>query len=78
MLPYGCETWTVQKRQESRLQAMEMKFFRRVEGLVKLDRVRNVDIRQRLKQEAVVKVVKMMQRARKVKVEGMEGGRLVK
>ena len=31
MLLYGCETWTVQKRQGSKLQAMEMRFLRRVE-----------------------------------------------
>ena len=43
-----------------------------------LDRVKNVDIRQRLKQEAVVEVVKMKQRACKEKVDGMEGERLVK
>ena len=77
-LLYGCETWTVQKRQESRLQATEMRFLRRVEGLTKLDRVRNVDIRQRLQQKAAVEAVKTKQRAWKVKVDGMDEGRLVK
>ena len=66
-LLYGCDTWTVQKRKESRLQVTEMRFLRRVGGLTKLDRVRNVDIRQRLKQEAVMEVVRMKQRAWKVK-----------
>ena len=49
-----------------------------MEGLTKLHRVRNVDIRQRLKQEAVMEVVRMKQRAWKGKIDGMEGGRLVK
>ena len=39
----------------------EMRFLRRLEGLKKLDRVRNVDIRQRLRQEAVVEVARMKQ-----------------
>ena len=51
---------------------------RKAEGLTKLDRVRNVDIRQRLKQEAVMEVVRMKQRAWKVTVDGMDGRRLVK
>ena len=44
-LLYGCEIWTVHKRQESR--------FLRAEGLTKLDRVRNVDIRQGFKVESI-------------------------
>ena len=55
-LLYGCKTWTILKRHESRLQVTEMRFLRRVEGVTKLDRVSNEDIRQRLKQEAVVEV----------------------
>ena len=43
-LLYGCETWTVQKRHESRLQACEMHYLRRVEGLTKMDQVRNEEI----------------------------------
>ena len=40
-LIYGCETWTMQRRHESNLQASEMMFLRRVEGVSRLDRVRN-------------------------------------
>ena len=35
-LLYGCESWTVQKRQERRLQATEMRFLKIVEELTKL------------------------------------------
>ena len=49
-LLYGSEIWKVQKWHASRLQATEMRYLRRVEGVTKLDRVRNVDIRERLKQ----------------------------
>lgn len=58
-LLYGCESWTVQKQEESRVQAMEMRFLRRMERLTKLDRVRNVDIRQGLQQAAVMDIVTM-------------------
>ena len=46
--------------------------------MTKLDRVRNEDIRQRLKQEAVVEVVQKRQSAWKEKVDGMERERLVR
>ena len=77
-LLYGCETWTIQKRHVSRLQAAEMRYLRRVEGVTKLDEVRNVDIRQRLNQEAVVEVARKKQRAWKEKLDGMEGERFVR
>ena len=78
-LLYGCETWTIQKRHVSRLQATEMRYLMRVEGVTKLDKVRNEDIRQRLKQEAVVEVVRKKRRAWKEKLlDGMKGERLVR
>ena len=51
-LLYGCETWTVQKRHESKIQAFEMMCLRRV-GVTRMDRVRNVELRKALGQEAV-------------------------
>ena len=57
-LLYSCETWTVQKRHESRLQACEMMCFRRIEGVSRLDRMRNEDIRQSLGQVAMVDIMK--------------------
>ena len=45
-------------------------------GSDKVDRVKNEDIRQRLKQEAVVEAHKK-QRVWKENVDGMEGARLV-
>jgi hypothetical protein len=32
LLLYGAETWTCTKREESKLQAVEMKFLRRIVG----------------------------------------------
>ena len=79
-LLYGCETWTVQKRHESRLQACEMMCLRRIEGVSRIDRVRNEDIRESLGQVAVVDMMKdrVEQMRWKEKLEGMDDSRLVK
>ena len=77
-LTYGCETWTMQKRHESKIQACEMMFLRRVEGVTRMDRVRNEAVRRSPGQEAVLDIVKEKQRRWKVKVEEMDGDRLVK
>ena len=45
-LLYGCETWTIQKRHESKLQALEMMCLRRVGGVTRMDRIRNVEMRK--------------------------------
>ena len=43
---YGCETWTIQYRHESKLQAFEIMCLRRVEGVTRMDRVRNVEVEE--------------------------------
>ena len=48
-LMYGCETWCLSKQQQSRVQATQMNVLRRIEGVSRLDRVRNVDIREKLR-----------------------------
>ena len=58
-------------------ETMENRFLRGVERLTKLDIVSNVDIRQRLKQEAVMGIVRMKQRVWKVNVDGMDWGKTV-
>ena len=59
------------KRHESKLQASEWMFLRRVEGVTRLDRVRNKDVKRSLGQEAVVDMVKEKPRIWKVKMEEM-------
>ena len=56
-LLYGSETWTLQKRHRRKIQAMEMKYLRKIEGVTRLDRVPDEDIRRRLGVEAVLAVV---------------------
>ena len=47
-LLYGSETWTPQKRHRSKIKAMKMRYLRKIEGVTRLDRVSNEDIRRRL------------------------------
>ena len=41
----GCESWTLQRRHESKLQAFEMVCLRRVERVTRMHRIRNVEVR---------------------------------
>ena len=66
---YGSETWTMMKRHDSRLGATEMAYLRRVEGVTRIDQVRNADVREAVGQEEVMEKVKRKQRAWKEKLE---------
>ena len=58
-LMYGSESWTLDNRDKSRLQATEMKFLRRSIGKSKRDKIRNTRIREAVKVESLeVKVEK--------------------
>ena len=70
-LTYGCEAWTLQARHKGQIEAAQMRALRRIEGVSRMDRVRNVDIKGRLKQEGVLDMVKKRQQNWKQKVEKM-------
>jgi hypothetical protein len=50
-LTYSCESWILLDTHRSKIQALEMGFFRRVEKLTKRDRIRNQVIREQLQVE---------------------------
>ena len=75
-LLYGSETWTLQKRHRSKIQAM--RYLRKVEGVTRLDRVSNEDIRRRLGVEAVLAVADRKKKEWRERIEGMAQERLVK
>ena len=52
----------MQRRHESKLQAFQMMCLRRVEGVTRMDRVRNEEVREVLRQETVLEVLKEKQR----------------
>ena len=70
--------WTVQRRHVSKLQAFEVMCLRRVQGLTRMDRVRNEEVMEALGQEAVIEMVKEKQRKWKAKLEQMRDNWLVK
>lgn len=47
-LMYACETWTMKKNDRDRLNAFEMKCYRKMLGVKRQDKVRNEDIRKKL------------------------------
>ena len=57
-LTYGCEARTLQARHKGQIEVAQMRALRRIEGVSRMDRVMNVDIRGRLKQEGVLDMVK--------------------
>ena len=77
-LLYGSETWTLQRRHRSKIQAMEMRYLRRVEGVTRMDRLTNEDIRRRLEVEAVLEVTDRKKKEWRKKIEEMPQERLVR
>ena len=73
VLTYGCETWVARKDQKSKIQAMQMKVLRRIDGVCWKNRITNDEILQRLGQVEVLEIVKRRQE----KINGkkrVEGG----
>ena len=77
-LLYRCKTWSLSKQQQSRVQATQMNALRTIEGVCRLDRVRNVDIREKLQQEGVLDMVKSRQVKWKARLENMSMERTTK
>lgn len=54
-LLYGSETWVLTEKQHKKIQVQEMKYLRKVAGVTIMDKIRNEEIRERLKIESVRK-----------------------
>ena len=78
ILTFGCESWVLNKRLESKLQALEMKYLRGVKGVTRMDKLRNADIREELGSEALLDFVKKRQLSWWGHLQRMQEGRQVK
>lgn len=61
ILTYGSESWILTSRLHSKIQALDMKYLRRVKGISKRDRIRNDVVRQELGVESILEVVERNQ-----------------
>jgi hypothetical protein len=55
---FGSEAWVLKKREEKRLEAAQMKFFRHLLGITKLDKEKNQYIREKTGAQSIVKEIK--------------------
>ena len=78
MLAYGSETWTLNKKQQSKIQASEMKFLRSVKGCTKRDLITNQSIREELGIFNMNERLKDLKQNWKEHVERMPDTRLTK
>jgi hypothetical protein len=77
-LKYGSETWVLNKRDKQRFEAAQIRLLRPLLGYTKLDRQRNVDIRERLRAQSTVEEIETYQRKWKEHVERMQDERTPK
>ena len=70
-LLYGCETWCLTKHLQSRVQATQMNVLRRIERVNRLDRVKSVDVREKLCQASALDMVKTRKEKWKARMEEM-------
>ena len=72
-LTYGAESWVLKEREKQRIQAAEMRVFRKIAGVRRMDHMRNDDIRAQLRQEGIVEQVGRKKERWKKRVEEQIG-----
>ena len=61
VLTFGCESWKLTKSDKRKIQAVEMKYLRRVRGITRMDKIRNEEIRKNLGIESMSKFIEKRQ-----------------
>jgi len=77
-LKFGSEAWVLKKREEQRLEAAQMKFFRHLLGITKLDKEKNQCIREKTGAENIVKEIKQYQEKWLQRIQRMDTNRIPK
>ena len=78
VLMYGSESWINTKKGDSKIQAAEMRFLRRVKGCTRRDLVRNEDVRNELNVYAINEKITEYKERWKQHVNRMGNGRIPK
>jgi len=77
-LKFGSEAWVLEKREEQRLEAAQMKFLRHLLGITKLDKENNQCIRGKTGAQNIVKEIKQYQEKWLQHVQRMDTKRIPK
>ena len=56
-MKFGSEAWVLKKREEQRLEAVQMKFLRHLLGITKLDKEKNQCIREKTGAQNIAKEI---------------------
>ena len=75
---FGSEAWVLKEREEQCLEAAQMKFLRRLLGITKLDKEKNLCIREKTRAQNIVKEIKQYQEKWPQHVQRMETNRIPK
>jgi len=77
-LRFGSKAWVLKKREEQHLEAAQMKFFRYLLGITKLDKENNHCIRVKTGAQKIVKEIKQYQEMWLQHIQRMDTNRLPK
>jgi len=77
-LKFGSEAWVLKEREEQRLEVAQMKFFRHLLGITKLDKEKNQNIREKTGAQNIVKEIKQYQEKWLQHVQRMDTNRIPK
>ena len=77
-MKFGSEAWVPRKREEQRLEAAQITFFRHLLGITKWDKEKNHCIREKTGAQNIVKEIKHYQKKRLKHVQRMDTNRIPK
>jgi len=77
-LKFGSEDWALNKREEQRLEAAQMKFLRHLLGITELDKEKNQRIGEKTGAQNIVKEIKQYQKKWLQHVQEMDTNRIPK
>ena len=77
-MKFGSEAWLLNKREEQRLEAAQIKFLRHLLGITKHDKEKNQRIREKTGTHSIVKEIKQYQEKWLQHVQRMDTNRIAK